>query len=460
MAQKIKAMLERMKNGDTKSKALAKNIILSFGVKGLAVLVALVNMPIFMDYFEDSSVLGVWFTLLSMLNWVLMFDLGIGNGLRNYLVIALEKKDTDECKRLIASAYCSVSTLVVVLSVVAYFLIPQVNWNSVCNISTQLISAGTLTTVIRMLAIGILLQFLLKLITSILYAMQQSAIPNFLLLSSNVLLLLSTFILNTGDPQRNLIRLSMAYVLTANLPMLIATVYVFVKPLRGIGIHINYWSRKETAQIIGLGIGFLTLQLLSMATFNTREFYIMRFIGPNEVVPYQVYHKLFSLVSTFFVLAMTPMWSAITQAAAQHDDCWIKRLYSKIVKAFFLFAFGSVLVVLSSQLLVNIWLQEKSIEMNLLYGFAFAIYNIEYMWISLHSQFENGLKRLRAQKWGYSISTIALPILSWFFSKLTGNWIMVVVSSIIALLPICLFQYFNMKKCFQDNITGIENTCE
>ena len=448
---KIHQLFEHLKNGDEKSKTLIKNIILSFGVKGLAVLVSLINMPIFMDYFEDSAVLGVWFTLLSMLNWVLTFDLGIGNGLRNYLVIALEKKDNAECRKLIASAYCSVAFLVLMLSFAAYSLIPRVNWNAICNVEMEMIAPNALSSVIQLLAVGILIQFLLKLITSVLYAMQKPAIPNFLLLISNILLLVSTFLLNTGNSQENLQRLATAYVLTANLPMLITTIYVFAKPLRDIGIHPSLVSKKHIKQIIGLGVSFLALQLLSMASFNTREFYIMRFLAPDDVVPYQVYHKLFSLVSTFFVLAMTPMWSAITQAAAQNDTKWIHNIYKQVSRLFLLFSCGSILVVVSSQLLVNIWLRSKSIDMNYLYGLAFAIFNIEYMWINLHSQFENGLKRLRAQKWGYAISTIALPLLSYLFASFTGKWITIVISNIIALLPICVFQYIHMTAYLKKN---------
>ena len=448
MFRKAKELLTRFRNGDAKSKELVKNIILSFGVKGLAIVVSLVNMPIFMGYFEDSAILGLWFTLLSMLNWVLTFDLGIGNGLRNYLVIALEHDDERECRHLISSAYCSLFILVIALSGVAYVLIPIADWNVICNIDQNLISQETLVSAIQLLAIGLLVQFLLKIITSILYAMQKPAVPNFLLLISNVLLLASTFILNSGDSQKNLLRLATAYVLTANLPMLVATVLVFLKPLKKIGIHPSYWTARHTKQIIGLGMDFLALQLLSMACFNTREFYIMRFLGPENVVPYQIYNRLFSLVSTFFVLAMTPMWSAITQAHAQGDRSWIRSTYKNTKKLLWLFAFGSVFVVLLSQILVNIWLGSRRIEMNLPFGVVFALFNIEYMWINLHSQFENGLKRLKVQKAGYLLAAIAFPLISYTAAKYTNSWISVVVSNIISLLPLCFFQFFYLKQYF------------
>ena len=336
------------------------------------------------------------------------------------------------------------------LSILAFVSIPKANWNTICNVESSVISQETLVSAIRLLSVGILFQFLLKIITSILYAMQRPAVPNFLLLISNILLLLSTFILRAGDPQTNLIRLATAYVATANLPMFVTTVYVFMRPLRKIGIHPSLWTPAHTKKIIGLGLDFLALQLLSMACFNTREFYIMRFLGPENVVPYQIYNRLFSLVSTFFVLAMTPMWSAITQAYAQGDTRWIKTTYKNTKKLVWLFTGGSILVVLLSQFLVNIWLGNRRIEMSMLFGLVFALFNIEYMWINLHSQFENGLKRLKVQKLGYFFAAIAFPLISFGVTKYTHNWIVIVVSNIISLFPLCLSQFFYMKKYFND----------
>ena len=448
----LRTVIERIRRlflrSDTKSRVLYKNVFLSLIVKGAAILVSLVNMPAFMEYFHDSAVLGLWFTMLSMLNWILTFDLGIGNGLRNYLAIALEKQDRLECQRLISSAYCSVGAMAVVLSIATFIFVPLVDWNAICNISAEIVSRGIIVQVIRTLLVGIWIQFFLKLVNTILYAMQRSAVPNALLLFSNILLLLSTFVLNTGDTQRNLVRLANAYVLTSNLPMLVATIVVFSTSLRKIKIRLLDWKKKQTKQIVVLGCSFLLLQLLSMASFNTREFYIMRLVDPSGVVPYQVYHKLFSLVSTFFVLATTPFWSAITQAAAQKDERWIRKTYKKGLLLFGLFSFGSVAVVILSQWLVNIWLGENAIDLNIGYSCLFVIFHIEYMWVNLHSHFENGLGKLRIQKIGYILAALGIPMIALMLVHESRQWIMILLANILALLPMCIMQPIYLRKVF------------
>lgn len=454
MLKKIKSFIHKI---DNKSFVLYKNVLMSLGIKGVAIIVSLINMPVFMDYFNDTVVLGLWFTLLSMLNWILTFDLGIGNGLRNHLVVSLENRDNEECRHLISSSYWSVGGIAFFLSIITFVLVPLINWNSICNISTNTISPEVLVRTLRTLLIGIWIQFLLKLINSILYAMQKSAIPNLLLLLSNLLLLLSTFVLRGESVQNNLIRLAYAYIFTSTIPMLVATIVVFRTTLREVGIKISYWTKRHTKKVVGLGLSFLFLQLLSMASFNTREFYIMRFVDPSGVVDYQIYHKLFSLISTFFVLATTPFWSAITQALAQKDVSWIRQTYKKGLKLFGLFSAGSMIVIGLAQFLVKLWLGKKAIDINGWYSCLFAIINIEYMWINLHSQFENGMGKLRIQKIGYVISTILIPLISIILTSISKQWVMVLIANIIALLPMCimqpLFLYKNMSKYSDNYIT-------
>ena len=431
---------------ENKSKQLLINIIFSLVVKGLAIIVSLINMPVFMNYFKSNSILGLWFTLLSMLNWILTFDLGIGNGLRNYLVISFEKNDKQESKKLISSAYFSIGIFIIILSIITFIVVPYVNWNILCNVSETIIEKSVLSKTIRILLLGIWIQLFLKIIQSILYSMQKPAIPNMLVLISNTLLLLCTFILKTGNQSNDLIRLAIAYVFTANIPMLITTLILFRTKLKGLGFNIKFISMKHSKKILSLGISFLMLQFLTMLVFNTREFYIMKFVDPSSVVNYQIYNRLFSLVSTFFILAMAPLWSAITQAIAQNDYKWVKGVYKKGIMLFAFLSIGSVLVVALSQILINIWLGEKAITINYLICIMFVIYNIQYMWISLHSQFENGLGYLKIQKIGFVIATILLPIIIILMVNNWKYWWIIVIANIIALLPLCIMQPINLNK--------------
>ena len=69
--------------GDKDNRRLLFNVAGNYLVKGAAMLVSLLVMPAYMRYFESQAVLGMWFTLIQLLNWIMLLDFGIGGGLRN-----------------------------------------------------------------------------------------------------------------------------------------------------------------------------------------------------------------------------------------------------------------------------------------------------------------------------------------------------------------------------------------
>lgn len=74
------------------NKGIVANIVAAFGIKGLGMIVNMLSMPLYIDYFGNNMILGLWFTILTVVNWILSFDVGIGNGLRNHLTKALSKR--------------------------------------------------------------------------------------------------------------------------------------------------------------------------------------------------------------------------------------------------------------------------------------------------------------------------------------------------------------------------------
>ena len=236
----FKNVIHRFQSTNGRNRLIIKNVAASFLIKGGALLLALLTMPAYMRYFENQQILGMWFTILSVLTWVLNFDMGLGNGLRNHLVGAIAENDSMKIKKYISSAYAMIFGIVAVLLIISHVCFPFVNWNTVFNVSQAAISREVLLETVQIVFTGILLQFLLRLITSVLYALQKSAIPSLLSLITTAIILVFVLTVNSGSVEENLKMLAYANVIAVNLPLLIASIVVFRTNLKSCGLILNF----------------------------------------------------------------------------------------------------------------------------------------------------------------------------------------------------------------------------
>ena len=119
---KLKKMVNTyLKNAD--NRRLLINVAGNYLVKGGAMLVSLLVMPAYMRYLPSQAVLGMWFTVVQLLNWIMLLDFGIGGGLRNKIVEPLQKGNKDRVIELTSAAYISVADIVLVLIVLQHFVV-------------------------------------------------------------------------------------------------------------------------------------------------------------------------------------------------------------------------------------------------------------------------------------------------------------------------------------------------
>ena len=104
-----------MKNKRTK--LAIKNIGVSLILKGASILISFILVPLTLDYL-NSYEYGIWLTLNSVLSWIYLFDIGLGNGLRNRLTEALAAKNFE-----LGKIYVSTTFFFMTLIVVAFYLL-------------------------------------------------------------------------------------------------------------------------------------------------------------------------------------------------------------------------------------------------------------------------------------------------------------------------------------------------
>ena len=145
----------------TNNKIIVKNIIGAFAIKGIALAISFFSTPVFIAYFNDNKVLGVWYTLLSVLIWFLNFDLGIGNGIRNQLTKALVRNDRCEIRQVLSSGLFSSGSVTIVLITIGVLLLRTIDLNNLFGIPSGVIGSEILFQSAFFIFLAAIMQFLM-----------------------------------------------------------------------------------------------------------------------------------------------------------------------------------------------------------------------------------------------------------------------------------------------------------
>ncbi|MDU6855736.1 MAG: hypothetical protein E6370_11915 [Clostridiales bacterium] len=434
------------------TKVVFYGVIGTLGVKGISLFVSLFTMPSYMNYFSSSKILGLWFTILSVLTWILNFDFGISNGLRNRLVKYLVINDKESIKKSISSSYIyliKISGVILFIFILSNLII---DWNSIFSISNDVITASDLNITVIIVVMSILVQLILRIITSILYALQLPYIPNLLALVTNIILIIAVNILIRFNVRDNIIVLAIIYFFSVNMPLFIATIMIFRGKLKEFCPSLRDYDKNVAKDILGFGFAFLWLSLMSMLIQSTNEFLITKLISSEEVVIYSVFQKIFMTVSTLFTLTLNPVWSAITKAKEENKFAWIYKLYKLLILISIVAMGFLILLSLNFQLVVDIWLGDNSIFVSTEFALIFGTFSFINILAGILTTLSNGMGLLKSEIILLTLGAILNFPLAIYFSNIYNSFIVIIVANIISLLPFTLIQMILIVKYLRDKI--------
>lgn len=433
------------------SKIVINNTLGAFAVKGLALIVSLLTMPAFIHYFNNNVVLGVWFTMLSILIWFLNFDLGIGNGIRNQLVRDFASKDYNSARCTLSSGFIAIAIVTIVLSIVGILLISLINLNSLYNVDKSLLSSETLLISTGAIFLAIMLRFMLTVVSSIFYALQKSAVNNFLALCVSILQLLYVLLFRFENVEDALVNLSIAYIFLSNLPVIMAGCYVLARPLKLCRPKWLYISKERIRSIMGIGFVFFFCQIAFMCIANTNEFLITYFYGAQYTTDYTFYHKIMTVVSMVVTLAFTPVWSVVTKAVAEKDYVWLSKLYKKTKQIGLIIIVLHFIIIPFMQPIMDLWLGEGQVNVNVWTSISFACFGGFFVYSGMLTTIVNGMARMKIQTLFYLGGVIVK------FAIIVGlykyfRWDLVVWSNVVILAPYTIAQIIDLNKFFKSHL--------
>lgn len=426
--------------GNSNNKILIGNISYSFILKGLSLLINVLLMPLYINYFNNNIVLGLWFTLIAFFMNIHSFDLGIGNGLRTKLVSAMVVNDHEKINKLISSAYVIIGIISIIILTILIIMYFSSDWNSFFSIERDIISRETLNLTVFIISSGIILNFFLKIVYSILYAMQKTIYPSIMALLSNIMMIVYMLVDKSSSLSESMISLALMRVISLNLPITLLTFYVFFRFFKGHIPSIRNFNFEMSKEIFSLGGKYFLVQLELIIIFTLNEYFITKLFGTQYVVEYQIYYKIFGLIVMLFSLLTQPLWSAFSTAFAEKRFKWVLKVYKIFNGVAFAAGLVAFIIALIFQFIINLWLREDAIVIDHATTYYFAVLVLVMMFVNIATAIANADSKLSCQLICLFIGIVIKVIGSILVSKISSSWNVLVLVNIASLLPLVIAQ--------------------
>lgn len=449
MLSKVRALFTE---GHDRSIKARKNILASFLFKGISILISLLLVPLTIEYVNETQY-GLWLTISSVVSWFVMFDLGLGNGLRNRFAESKAKGDDHLVQSYVSTTYAILSFVgagMLVLFVGLYFL---VDWFTVFNISPDEVS--NVAEVVLLVFSFFALQFVVKLINTILIADQRPAWNNAINASASLLSLGLIFVL-TRTTDGSLLYLALAISLSNLVIPLLLSLWLFAGQYK---MYRPKWSAVDFSQskdLMSLGIKFFVMNGAALIVMATDNMIISQMETPEEVTPYQVAFKYFNVVIMGFTIITTPYWSAITDAYTRGELNWIRKSTRTINLLWLLVVAGVGIMLFAAEWVFSLWVPTVSIPFLLCALMAaFALMNTGTM---IYSNFLAGVGKVRLSVIHSIVVAILNIPLSWLFAGPLGMGSAgVILASCVCLGLRVIFQPIQYYKIMNGTARGIWN---
>ena len=410
-------------------------------------------VPLTINYLDTENY-GIWLTISSFIGWFSFFDIGLGNGLRNKFAEAKALNNYTEAQAFVSTAYFTVGAISILLLVLFSGFNQFINWTEVFNTTASLQTELSLLLPILFYFFGI--QLVLKLIISVYQADQNHSIQYKIQFFGQSSSLLIIWVLTKTD-QSSLLIFGSIFSALPVLILVVVNIFAFNSTFKNFKPKFFLWKKEYLNEITGLGFKFFVIQIAALVLFSTDNFIITKLFGPEEVVPYNIAFKYFSVVTIFYPLILTPYWSSFTEAFAKKDFEWVKISVNNIQLIWLIIPAALIFMLLFSDLVYSLWVGE-GVHVPFKLSLAMAFYVLLLTFNMIYVNFINGVGKIKLQLI-VSVFVMILNIpLSVFFAKylnLESTGVILATNSFL-LITVILWP-IQYRKIIKNKATGIFN---
>ena len=441
----------KMSEYDKRTLNVIRNSIATAVLKVGILVCSLIMVPITLDYLNPENY-GIWMAMTSILYWFAFFDVGLGNGMRNYMAEALSKGDKDKANSYFSTAIFILTVLAIAIAIVVMPLIQVLDISTILN--TKSVDNNGLTNIISIAVFFTLIQFVAKNIGMAYISMQRYMVNDLIIIVGNIISLISVYIL-AKTTEGNLAYIVVVFTGIPALAFLGAAIPLFRKHPYLIPQYrcINIGIIKE---IVSKGLGFFVIQITScLLVFGSANIIISHYCGPEQVTIYNISFKLFNLLTVAYTIILSPLWNAYTDAIVKNDYDWIKRTYKKTMKMLALSIIVGLILLAASGAFFKQWIG-NSVTIPFEVSVCVLLYVCSFNFANCSAYLLNGLNKIRVQIVLSIVMTTIYLVVIYFIKGQYGIIGITLSMAAIYIIKGCVYVY-QAKQLIAKTAVGIWN---
>ena len=395
-----------------------------------AVAATLVAMPLMLNLLGEQE-LGAWLVILSIFQWITMFDLGLSAGARNEVARAAAVGDALRVRQAVTTGWFYIAfialTLFLIGSNILYFTLFS-KW-----LGQRVFNGVNVSITLWIVVVGACINFALGFIQSIYAALEKASAFSMYSLLANAGFLMLLFLAYFRSVN-NIETIALMYCIS----MICGNAWLILRFRKHFPHFMpdrNSFDNAIKGVIVQFGIRIFILQITSLIIFTTSRLLASAWLGPESVVILDAGFKIFLIVTMIHSLLMTTLWSSFTQAFECGEIEWIRETLFRLKFLMLPLIFVCVLLAASSPTVVRLWLGADQVGDTSLYVLL-AVTTILSCWSNIFAYFLNGIGETRIQIISAIFSAaINFPATYLFTITLEMGLTGIVMGTLVSLLP-------------------------
>ena len=448
-----------LNKGHERTALTKKNIFASFGIKGITILISFILIPLTINY-VNSERNGIWLTLYSMAFWLNLFDIGLGNGMKNRVAEAKAQNNDSLVRKYISSTYAIFGLICMGVAILFCVVNPYLDWIKILK-TVPAVYSEEVSMLIWIIFISFCFTFILNLLKQVVTADQRPAIAAFLDMLGQLLTLIGIFILSKTVPP-SLVSLGWITGFAPVVVFLIANIVLFNTRYKAWRPSFKFVDFKIAGNMIDLGIKFFIASISSLLVMQSLPFLIQWMTTPVEVTNFNVSFKVFSMALNVVSIVVFPYWSSFTDAYAQNDYNWMKKSIRSLYRAFIILWVVQLVVLVLSPVIyylwINFWLKGSSntLDISFWMSASVCIFVCALCWLNICIYPLNGIGKIRLQVYSSIVEMILFIPVALYLGKIWGV-VGIILSPVVVYFPRMIWAPIQLKKLINRTATGIWN---